>query len=83
MECLGCRKLIPTHLFYDHLVQNPMCCKQEDLQANRSPNNLMSILRKSHDGLRSNNTTNNNTLILGNGMTGNATSASNSFVLGG
>lgn len=22
MECAGCRKLIPTHLFYDHLTQN-------------------------------------------------------------
>lgn len=22
MECVGCRKLIPTHLFYDHLSQN-------------------------------------------------------------
>ena len=21
MECVGCRKLIPTHLFYDHLGQ--------------------------------------------------------------
>ena len=20
MECAGCRKLIPTHLFYDHLI---------------------------------------------------------------
>jgi hypothetical protein len=22
MECAGCRKLIPTHLFFDHLIQN-------------------------------------------------------------
>jgi len=22
MECAGCRKLIPTHLFFDHLMQN-------------------------------------------------------------
>jgi DNA-binding transcriptional regulator GbsR (MarR family) len=22
MECAGCRKLIPTHLFYDHLITN-------------------------------------------------------------
>lgn len=22
MECNGCRKLIPTHLFYDHLISN-------------------------------------------------------------
>jgi hypothetical protein len=22
MECSGCRKLIPTHLFYDHITTN-------------------------------------------------------------
>jgi hypothetical protein len=22
MECAGCRKLIPTHLFYEHINQN-------------------------------------------------------------
>lgn len=45
MECSNCRKLVPTHLFYDHLVQTSNCSTN---QGNRSP--VMSfILNKSHD----------------------------------
>eukprot|EP00347_Sterkiella_histriomuscorum_P020750 403336615 len=37
MECIGCRKLIPTQLFYDHITQTiPQCQNQPVLQTNRS-----------------------------------------------
>lgn len=47
MECAGCRKLIPTQVFFEHLIQNQQSCINSS-QGNRSP--VMSfILNKSHD----------------------------------
>jgi hypothetical protein len=45
MECIGCRKLIPTHLFYDHL--NP--CENNNSVA-QSQNNISQIIGHSPAG---------------------------------
>ena len=37
MECAGCRKLIPTHLFFEHLMTNQNSCMgRESLNPNIS-----------------------------------------------
>ena len=45
MECAGCRKLIPTHLFYEHLIQSSQQCLQQSIQTNRSQifSNLLNL----------------------------------------
>lgn len=47
MECVGCRKLIPTHLFYDHLLSNNQACLNS--KNTRSPV-LQLLLNHSVDG---------------------------------
>lgn len=43
MECVGCRKLIPTHLFYEHLTQsNQNCMVTKSQNLRKSSNNMQS-----------------------------------------
>lgn len=51
MECAGCRKLIPTHLFFDHLTHNSNCCNENRDELTNRSQNLISQLTKSNDGL--------------------------------
>ncbi len=78
MECAGCRKLIPTHLFYEHLSQSPQQCLQQCIHSNRSQlfSNLFNLRNAENGGVKYNssfcgaNTTSNSMLFGHQGLNG-------------
>jgi len=42
MECIGCRKLIPTHLFFEHLGPNTFKCGV-DISGTQNSQNLSNM----------------------------------------
>jgi hypothetical protein len=56
VECAGCRKLIPTHLFYDHMNSNQCGLLQREKADDRNQS-LLNYLQKSGEGIRNYNPT--------------------------